>query len=95
MNGKGNVVDLMSRAAQQTQAMIQGFLLRYGISAIAFEQLGGHVVKCTCMRPECSGAAIQFEGRAHFLQNGMEVIPRPEVKLVHPDANAAPEEPKA
>ena len=78
MNGKagGNIAAALAQAAHDNQVRVQSLSLFLGLSGVALQLLGIKLVRCTCMRPECSGHAIQFDNRAHFTPRGIEMIPR-------------------
>jgi hypothetical protein len=80
MNGGARGHDiraLMMQLARENGERVKMALMRFGLSALAFDALGGNLVKCICGTPGCSGHAIQFEGRIHFVKDkGILVIPR-------------------
>jgi hypothetical protein len=80
MNGHAGGRDiraLMQQLARENGERVKMVLMRFGLSGVAFDALGGNLVKCLCDTPGCSGHAIQFEGRIHFVKDkGIMVIPR-------------------
>jgi hypothetical protein len=82
MNGKaqspGDIRAMMEQMAQQNQRRLLGLSQFLGLSGVALQLLGVKLVRCTCLRAGCSGHAIQFDNRAHFMPNGIEMIPRPD-----------------